>query len=154
MLQADAILTQKIRDKDLNEIRTEVGRIKLSQHLLDDFYKNIQIGDAQKLHWELSNKLFELSSKYGVRILNVKYASASRLVVVGDSLESLNVDFDINGIYMNLKSFMLALEKSNHGSIVVEARLEESAEGGHLAVRLFAFWRLMPIAANMMASTL
>ena len=145
ILQTNAMSLMQRQEQELSEVRVEVNRIRTSQRLLDGFMRNIPMGDAQKLHWELSNKLFELSSRYGVRILNVKYAPASRLAVIGDTLESLNVDFDINGIYTNLKSFMLALEKSNHNFVVVEARLEESAEGGHLVVKLFTFWRSVPM---------
>ena len=150
-MQTEVIRKQ---EKDIDSVRTEVDRIKLSKRSLNEFISSITTEDANKVHWDLSNILFELSNRHEVKILNIKYAPASRLIVSGDTLESSNVDFDISGIYIKLKAFMLALEKSNHNFTVVEAKLEESVESGHLSVKLFALWRSAPKMADRVVPSL
>ena len=49
------------------------------------------------------------------------------------------MEFNATGVYMNLKSFMLALEGSKLPFAVVGAKLEESPEGAHLTITLRAF---------------
>lgn len=144
-LQDDILRSRHRQEKELNEMHVEAN-----WQLLEKFMMDIQVGDGQKLRWELSNTLYDLSAKHEVRILNVKYTPIVRLAIIGDNLESLSVDFDISGDCIHLKNFMLALEKSNRNSIVVEAKLEKDDESSHLAVKLFTFWRV-PTASVMQA---
>jgi hypothetical protein len=92
-----------------------------------------------KLHWKLSQTLFELTKKHQVRLISVKYGPPTREGSKGSALESVDVEFNATGVYMNLKSFMLALEGSKLPFAVVAAKLEESPEGAHLTITLRAF---------------
>jgi len=106
---------------------------------LDDLLRTMPSESIGKLHWRLSQKLFELSQKHGVRLISVKYGAPSKEGAKGSLLEALDVEFSVTGVFMNLKPFMLALEGSKLPFAVVSAKLDESPEGAHLSVVLRAF---------------
>jgi len=125
--------------RDLNSARAESDRITADRKSLDELLTTMPVEPVGKLHWKLSQKLFELTRKHGVKLLAVKYGPATREGSKGSLLESVDVEFNATGIYMNLKSFMLALEGSKLPFAVVGAKLEESPEGAHLTITLRAF---------------
>lgn len=125
--------------KDLQSAQAEAARIEADRKSLDELLKNMPVEPVGRLHWKLSQKLFELTRKHGVKLLAVKYGPPTREGSKGSVLESVDVEFNATGIYMNLKSFMLALEGSKLPFAVVAAKLEESPEGAHLTITLRAF---------------
>jgi hypothetical protein len=151
-LKNSALLLSQNQEKEFNDMWVEIDHIQTNQQLLDRFVKDIPFGDTQKFNWELSNRIFDLSSKYGVKVLGVKYAPTLQLDIAGDALESLIADFEIDGVYIKLTSFMAALEKANRNFIVTEARLVEGAEGGHLVVKMFILWRRVSTSVTPTAS--
>jgi putative lipoic acid-binding regulatory protein len=135
----DASTTYARQVKDLDSARAESDRIKADRQSLDELMQNMPVEAVGKLHWKLSQKLYELTKKHGVRLIAVKYGPATREASKGSMLESVDVEFTATGVYMNLKSFMLALEGSKLPFAVVAAKLEESPEGAHLTITLRAF---------------
>jgi gas vesicle protein len=125
--------------KDLKNAQAEAARIKADRQALDELTQNMSAEGVGILHWKLSEKLYELSKKHGVRLIAVKYGPAAREGSKGSLLESVDVEFNATGIYLNLKSFMLALEGSKLPFAVVNAKLDEAPEGGHLTITLRAF---------------
>ena len=125
--------------KDLQAAQAESDRIAADRKSLDELLKNMPVEPVGRLHWKLSQKLFELTKKHGVKLVAVKYGPPTREGSKGSLLESVDVEFNATGIYMNLKSFMLALEGSKLPFAVVGAKLEESPEGAHLTITLRAF---------------
>ena len=125
--------------RGLQGAQAESDRIKTDRQSLDDLMQNMPVEGVGKLHWKLSQKLYELTKKHQVRLIAVKYGPATREGSKGSVLESVDVEFNATGIYMNLKSFMLALEGSKLPFAVVAAKLEESPEGAHLTITLRAF---------------
>ena len=79
----------------------------------------------------------------------VKYGPPTREASKGSQLESVDVEFNLTGIYLNLKSFMLGLEGSKLPFAVVAAKMEESPEGAHLTITLRAFRQATPTAAEL-----
>ena len=125
--------------KDLKNAQAEADRIKADRQSLDELMQNMPVEGVGRLHWKLSQKLYELTRKHGVRLLAVKYGPATREGSKGSVLESVDVEFNATGVYMNLKSFMLDLEGSKLPFAVVAAKLEETQEGAHLIITLRAF---------------
>jgi len=125
--------------KELRTVQAESDRIKADRQSLDALMQNMPVEGVGKLHWKLSQKLFELSRKHEVRLIAAKYGPPAREGSKGSLLESVDVEFNATGIYKNLKSFMLALEGSKLPFAVVGAKLEESPEGAHLTITLRAF---------------
>ena len=125
--------------KDLQAAQAEADRIKADRLSLDELMQNMPVEGVGNLHWKLSQKLFELTKKHGVRLIAVKYGPPTREGSKGSLLESVDVEFNATGIYMNLKSFMHDLEGSKLPFAVVGAKLEEAPEGAHLTVILRAF---------------
>ncbi len=125
--------------QDLQAAQAEADRIKADRQSLDELMQNMSAEGVGKLHWKLSQKLFELTKKHGVRLVAVKYGPATREGSKGSVLESVDVEFNATGVYMNLKSFMLDLEGSKLPFAVVAAKLEETQEGAHLIITLRAF---------------
>jgi len=125
--------------KELRAIQAESDRIRADRQSLDELMQNMPAEGVGKLHWRLSQKLFELSRKCEVRLIAAKYGQPAREGSKGSVLESVDVEFNATGIYKNLKSFMLALEGSKLPFAVVGAKLEESPEGAHLTITLRAF---------------
>ena len=135
----DASTTYDRQIKELRAAQAEAERIKADRRSLDELLNNMPVEGVGKLHWKLSQKLYELSKKHQIRLVAVKYGPPAREGSKGSVLESVDVEFNATGIYMNLKSFMLALEGSKLPFAVVGAKLEESPEGGHLTITLRAF---------------
>jgi len=125
--------------KELAAYQAESDRIRVDRKALDDLLRTMPSESIGKLHWRLSQKLFELSQKHGVRLISVKYGAPSKEGAKGSLLEALDVEFSVTGVFMNLKPFMLALEGSKLPFAVVSAKLDESPEGAHLSVVLRAF---------------
>ena len=125
--------------RELQSAQAEADRIKADRQTLDELMQNMPVEGVGKLHWKLSQKLFELTRKHSVRLIAVKYGPPTREGSKGSVLESVDVEFNATGIYMNLKSFMLDLEGSKLPFAVVGAKLEESPEGAHLTITLRAF---------------
>jgi hypothetical protein len=135
----DASTSFDRRVRELDAIQAESDRIKADRQSLDELLQNMPAEGVGKLHWKLSQKLFELSKKHDVRLIAAKYGPPTREGSKGSLLESVDVEFNATGIYKNLKSFMLALEGSKLPFAVVAAKLEESPEGAHLTITLRAF---------------
>jgi len=135
--EASAIYDRQVRD--LKSAQAEADRIKADRQSLDVLMQNMPAEGVGKLHWKLSQKLFELTKEHGIRMIAVKYGPATREASKGSLLESVDVEFNATGIYKNLKSFMLGLEGSKLPFAVVGAKLEESPEGAHLTITLRAF---------------
>jgi len=133
---------------DLKSARAEADRLQEDRRAMDDLLKNMPAEGVGRLHWKLSQKLFELSKKHGIRLITVKYGAAAREASKTSLLESVDVEFSATGLYQNLKSFMLALEGSKLPFAVVAAKLEESPEGAHLTITLRAF-RQIPGGADL-----
>ena len=144
----EASATYDRQIKDLASAQAEAERIKADRKSLDELLNNMPAEGVGKLHWRLSQKLYELSKKHQVRLIAVKYGPPSREGSKGSTLESVDVEFNATGIYMNLKSFMLALEASKLPFAVVAAKLEEAPEGGHLTITLRAFRQAGPAAGH------
>ena len=134
--------------KDLKNAQAEADRIKADRQSLDELMQNMPVEGVGRLHWKLSQKLYELTRKHGVRLLAVKYGPATREGSKGSVLESVDVEFNATGIYMNLKSFMLDLEGSRLPFAVVGAKLENVPEGAQLTITLRAFRQSSAPAAH------
>ena len=133
---------------DLKSAQAEAERIREDRRAMDDLLRNMPVEGVGRLHWKLSQELFELAKKHGIRLITVKYGAATREASKTSQLESVDVEFSATGLYQNLKSFMLALEGSKLPFAVVGAKLEESPEGAHLTITLRAF-RQAPAAAEL-----
>jgi hypothetical protein len=123
----------------LEAARTEAARLDADRKVLDGLLKNMPAEGVGKLHWVLSQRLFELAKKHGVRLVSVKYGAPAKEGTKGSNLESVDVEFSALAIYKDLKAFMLALESSKLPFAVVGAKLEEAPEGAHLTITLRAF---------------
>jgi len=135
----DAIRDLDRQKTELGAYQAEADRLRTDRKALDDLLRNMPAESVGKLHWRLSQKLFELATKHGVRLVSVKYGAPSREGAKGSLLEALDVEFTVTGVFQNLKPFMLALEGSKLPFAVVNAKLDESPEGAHLTVVLRAF---------------
>lgn len=123
----------------LDAARAQAARLEADRKVLDDLLKNMPAEGVGKLHWVLSQRLFELAKKHGVRLVSVKYGAPAKEGTKGSNLESVDVEFSALAIYKDLKAFMLALESSKLPFAVVNAKLEEAPEGAHLSITLRAF---------------
>ena len=123
----------------LEAARAEAARLEADRKVLDGLLKNMPAEGVGKLHWMLSQRLFELAKKYGVRLVSVKYGAPAKEGTKGSNLESVDVEFSAIAVYKDLKAFMLALESSKLPFAVVSAKLEEVPEGAHLTINLRAF---------------
>jgi hypothetical protein len=146
---ADARTSQQRQDAALKSVQAESDRLRADRQSLDDLMKNMPAEGVGKLHWKLSEKLYELAKKHEVRLVAVKYGPPTREASKGSQLESVDVEFNLTGIYLNLKSFMLGLEGSKLPFAVVAAKMEESPEGAHLTITLRAFRQATPTAAEL-----
>ena len=124
---------------DLKQAQAEADRLQADRKALDDLLANMPVEGVGKLHWKLSQKLFDLAAKDAVRLITVKYGAPAREASKGSVLESVDVEFSVVGLYQDLKKFMLALESSKLPFAVVAAKLEESPDGAHLTITLRAF---------------
>lgn len=123
----------------LKAAQAEAERLDADRKVLEGLLKNMPAEGVGKLHWVLSQRLFELAKKHQIRLVSVKYGAAAREATKGSNLESVDVEFSAIGIYMHLKTFMLALEGSKLPFAVVGAKLEEAPEGAHLTITVRAF---------------
>jgi len=92
-----------------------------------------------QLTWEVSQELFTLAARHGLRLVAVKYGGPAREGTRGLPLETVDVDFTVIGLYERMKAFMLGLERGRLPFAVVSAKLDEHPEGAQLAVTLRAF---------------
>jgi hypothetical protein len=136
---AEADTVSQRQKQDLKQAQAEAERIQAGRRSLDALMQNMPVESVGKLHWKLSQTLFDLSKKHDVRLIAVKYGPPAREGSKDSLLESVDVEFNASGIYQNLKSFMLALEGSKLPFAVVGAKMEETAEGAHLTITLRAF---------------
>jgi hypothetical protein len=127
------------KEAELQAYQAEAQRLREDRKVLDDLMRNMPAEGVGKLHWKLSQKLFELAGKHGVRLVSVKYGAPSKEGAKGSLLEAVDVEFTVTGVFKNLKTYMLALEGSKLPFAVVSAKLDESPEGAHLTVVLRAF---------------
>lgn len=134
------------KNAELKAYQAEAERIRADRKALDELLRNMPAEGVGKLHWKLSQKLYELAQKHGVRLVAVKYGAPSKEGAKGSLLESVDVEFTLTGVFKDLKTFMLALEGSKLPFAVVSAKMDESPEGAHLTVVLRAF-RQAPGAA-------
>ncbi len=135
----DAEKALKKQQAELAGLQAEAERIRADRKSLDELLRNMPAETTGRLHWKLSQKLFELTQKHGVRLISIKYGGPSKEGAKGSLLESLDVEFTVTAVFQNLKPFMLALEGSKLPFAVVSAKLDESPDGGHLTVVLRAF---------------
>jgi hypothetical protein len=135
----DAAKELSRKDTDLKAYQAEAQRIREDRKALDDLLRNMPAESVGQLHWKLSQKLYELTQKHGVRLVSVKYGAPSKEGAKGSLLEAVDVEFTLTGLFKNLKTYMLALEGSKLPFAVVSAKLDESPEGAHLTVVLRAF---------------
>ena len=125
--------------EDLKRAQAEAERIQAGQRALDQLLRTMPSEGLGQLQWKLSQGLYDLSRKHQVRLVAVKYGPPTHEGARGVPLESLDVEFNVTGIYQHLKSFMLALEGSRLPFAVVGAKMEETADGAHLTITLRAF---------------
>lgn len=135
----DAAVANRAQQDDLARAQAEADRLKASRNALDQLLQNMPAEGLGQLQWQLSQSLYGLSKKHQVRLIAVKYGPPAREGAKDSPLESLDVEFNVTGVYQHLKSFMLALEGSRLPFAVVGAKMEETAEGAHLTVTLRAF---------------
>ncbi|BDU76672.1 hypothetical protein [Mesoterricola sediminis] len=140
---AAALARQK---EELQAYQDEAERLRADRKALDELLRTMPSEPVGRLHWKLSQVLYDLARKHQVRLVSVKYGAPSREGAKGSLLEALDVEFSVVGVFQNLKPFMLALEGSRLPFAVASAKLDESPEGGHLTVVLRAF-RQAPGAA-------
>ena len=147
---SDAKASLERQNQELEASLAQARQIQVNRQALDELMQHMPAESVGKLSWKLSRTLFDLSSKHGVRLVSVKYGAPAREGTKGMQLESLDVEFNAIGVYMNLKTFMLALEGSKLPFAVVSAKLDESAEGAHLTIALRAFRQTQaPVADNL-----
>ncbi|NTV76234.1 MAG: hypothetical protein HGA66_18780 [Holophaga sp.] len=127
------------KNAELKAYQAEAERIRADRKALDELLRNMPAESIGRLHWKLSQKLFELAQKHGVRLVSVKYGAPSKEGAKGSLLEAVDVEFTLTGVFKSLKTYMLALEGSRLPFAVVSAKLDESPEGAHLTVVLRAF---------------
>lgn len=144
-------LTQKLKAKSeaeqhrnqqiqrLQDLQDLQDRIHRGQETLTNLEAKLPKGTAGELQWSLSKTLHDLTQKYGIHLVTVKYGLPSREGSRGTDLESVEVEFTALGLYANHKAFMLALEGSGLPFAVRDGRLEESPEGARLTLVLRAF---------------
>lgn len=138
-INAEASLQQQLRGlKDFQDLATQIQQ---GRERLETLERNIPQGSVGLMQWTLSRTLHDLTSKYGVRLLSVKYGLPNREGAKGTDLEAMDVEFNATGVFEVLKPFMLALEGSDLPFAVSSVRLEESPDGGRLTVVLRAFRR-------------
>jgi hypothetical protein len=125
--------------EDLKRAQAEAERIQAGQRALDQLLHAMPSEGLGQLQWKLSQSLYDLSQKHQVRLIAVKYGPPTHEGAKGVPLESVDVEFNVTGIYQHLKSFMVALEGSRLPFAVVGAKMEETAEGAHLTITLRAF---------------
>ncbi len=142
----DATRDLERKNADLKAYQAEAERIRADRKALDELLRTMPAESVGQLHWKLSQTLFELAQKHGVRLVSVKYGAPSREGAKGSLLEAVDVEFTLTGVFKGLKTYMLALEGSRLPFAVVSAKLDESPEGAHLTVILRAF-RQAPGAA-------
>jgi len=142
----DATRDLERKNADLKAYQAEAERIRADRKALDELLRTMPAESVGRLHWKLSQTLFELARKHGVRLVSVKYGAPSREGAKGSLLEAVDVEFTLTGVFKGLKTYMLALEGSRLPFAVVSAKLDESPEGAHLTVILRAF-RQAPGAA-------
>ena len=137
VLAANATLSRQ--QAELKAAQVQADRLRADRQALDELMRNMPAEGVGKLHWLLSQKLFELAKTHQVRLISVKYGTPAREGTKASTLESVDVEFIAVGVYQHLKPFMLALEKSKLPFAVVGAKLEEAPEGAHLTITLRAF---------------
>jgi Tfp pilus assembly protein PilO len=142
----DAVSAYARQIGEFQAIKAEAKRLEDDRKAMDDLMKNLPAEGLGRLQWTLSEKLFELSKKHGVRLVAVKYGATAKEASKASLLESVDVEFSVTGLYQNLKPFMLALEGSKLPFAVVGAKLEESPEGAHLTCTLRAFRQIQGAA--------
>ena len=139
---AQAALTQRLQE--LKEFQDLATQIQQGRERLESLERNMPQGSIGTMQWTLSKTLHELAQKHGVRLQAVKYGLPNREGAKGTDLEAMDVEFNVSGIYENLKPFMLALEGSDLPFAVSSVRLEESPDGARLTVTLRAFRKGAP----------
>ncbi len=129
----------KRRKEGLVELSAFADGLRQSELKLQDLESRMSQKSIGQLQWELSKTLHDLAAKHGVRLQAVKYQPPSRDSAKGTDLESLDVEFNVIGVFQALKPFMLALESSGLPFAVGAVKLDESPEGARLSVVLRAF---------------
>lgn len=137
--------SQKEALKGLNDL---AQRISTSEQKLTDLETKMPQKSVGQLQWELSKTLHDLSLESGIRLLSVKYNPPNRDVAKGTELESVDVEFNVLGVYQSLKAFMHALEGSGLPFAVGAVKLDESPEGARLSVVLRAFRKAGPAKSS------
>jgi len=125
--------------KELSGYRDMLEQIHVGQQRIADLEKHMPKGDVGILQASLRKTLHELSRKSGVRLTNIKFNQPSKDSSRNTGIESLDVEFNVIGVYQNLKVFMHAIESSGQPFGASNVKLDESPEGGRLTVVLRAF---------------
>jgi len=142
-----ADLDLKRRKDGLKELSAFAESLNQSELKLKDLESRMSQQSIGQLQWELSKTLHDLAAQHGVRLQAVKYQPPSRDSAKGTDLESLDVEFNVIGVFQALKPFMLALEGSGLPFAVGAVKLDESPEGARLSVVLRAFRKAGPAKA-------
>lgn len=128
----------------LTLLEAEDHRLTQSRQRLKALLAAMPDQGAGTLQWQLSQRLYDLARKSGVRLEALKYGAPTREGTKGTELEVLDVAFTATGVYQNLKPFMLGLEDTRQSQLpfaVVDVKLEEGAAGARLSATLRSFRR-------------
>ncbi len=125
----------QIQQEGLQRMKDLDARLRQDRQVLTDLESRLPAGNSGDLQWSLSRALYAIAGSEGVRLQTVKYTPPTK----EGSLEAVDVEFTIIGLYTNLKAFMRAIEGAGSPFAVRDARLEESPEGVRLTVVLRAF---------------
>lgn len=138
----------KQAEKQKNDQKLELQRLKeraealqKSREVMDKVLANMSVESEGALKWKLRKALHEMGEKHGMRIHNVKYGAPAKEGAKGTDLESINVELVSSGVYKSIKSFMLALEKSDLPFGISNGRFDEGPDNIRMTLTLRAFRR-------------
>lgn len=125
-------------------LKAEEARLTGGKKRIEGLLGSMSGQTVGSLQWQLSQRLYALAQKHGVRLQSLKYGTPTREGAKGTDLEILDVEFTVSGVYQSLKPFMLGVENTEESRLpfaVINAKLEESPDGARMNVTLRAFRR-------------
>ncbi len=129
------------QESELGKLKARAENLRLSRERMEEVLARMPQENEGQLKWKLSQTLYDLAGKHGVRIQTVKYGAPTREGAKGTDLEAIDVEFVASGLYQNLKAFMLAFESSELPFGLANGKLDETPEGARLTVSVRAFRR-------------
>ena len=129
------------QEAELGKLKARAENLRTGQARMEEVLAGMPQENEGQLKWKLSQALYDLGTKHGVRIQNVKYGTPTREGAKGTDLEAIDVEFVASGLYQNLKAYMLAFESSNLPFGLANAKLDETPEGARLTISVRAFRR-------------